>query len=495
VESGETVSYKQLDERSNQCAALLRGLGMEIGDTVAICMDNTPYYFEICWAAQRAGLYFTCISSRLTAPEVAYIIKDSNAKVVFISRSQQAIAAELAIDLNSSCRLFAVDAPIQGYENYLPLRNQQETTPIEDETAGVEMLYSSGTTGKPKGIMTQLSGAAIDVPSALTLLLESLYHFDQSSIYLSPAPLYHSAPLRYNMAVQRFGGTCIVMEKFDAELALNTIEAYRITHSQWVPTMFVRMLKLAPAVRDKYDLSTMQVAIHAAAPCPKEIKRQLLDWWGPIIHEYYAGTEANGFTALNSEEWLANPGSVGKCVMGEVHIVDDNDYEVPAGEQGAIYFTGGADFSYHNAPEKTAESRNSKGWSTLGDIGYVNKEGYLFLTDRKANMIISGGVNLYPQETENLLVSHPKVMDVAVFGVPNSDYGEEVKAVVQPMDMAQASDILEAELIDFCRQKLSSLKAPRSIDFSEELPRHPNGKLYKRLLKDKYWGKKGSRII
>jgi len=285
-----------------------------------------------------------------------------------------------------------------------------------------------------------------------------------------------------------------VMGKFDPENALRLIEKYNISHSQWVPTMFVRMLKLPAETRDKYDLSSHQYAIHAAAPCPKQIKREMIEWWGPIIYEYYAGSEANGLTALNSEEWLQNEGSVGKVLFGEIHICDDDGNEVETGQEGTVYFGNGPEFEYHNDPEKTAGSRHPKGWSTLGDVGYVNDEGYLFLTDRKANMIISGGVNIYPQETENLLVSHPLVMDVAVFGVPNADFGEEVKAVVQLRDPSQASQHVADELIAYCRERLSHIKCPKSIDFEAELPRHDNGKLYKRLLKERYWKGHDSRI-
>ena len=357
------------------------------------------------------------------------------------------------------------------------------------------MLYSSGTTGRPKGIKIPLSGEPIDTTNALIGLTQFLYDFNENMVYLSPAPLYHAAPLRYCMTVQKFGGTVVVMEKFEPEDALELIERHKITHSQWVPTMFVRMLKLPPETRAQHDVSSLKVAIHAAAPCPIPIKQEMMDWWGPVIYEYYAGTEGNGFCAISPEEWLARPGSVGKALLGEIHILDEDGTEQPPGEPGTIYFANGPVFEYHNAPDKTAESRNASGWSTLGDIGYVDEEGYLFLTDRKAHMIISGGVNIYPQEIENLLITHPKVADVAVFGVPNEDFGEEVKAVVQPIDMADAGSDLEAELIAFCRAELSSVKCPRSVDFMAELPRHPTGKLYKRLLRDQYWGNRDSKIV
>jgi acyl-CoA synthetase (AMP-forming)/AMP-acid ligase II len=325
--------------------------------------------------------------------------------------------------------------------------------------------------------------------------MAGLYGASADSIYLSPAPNYHAAPLRFIMSMLRLGATCVVMEKFDAIQALQLIERHRVTHSQWVPTMFVRMMKLSEEERARFDVSSLTCAIHAAAPCPVPIKQQLIEWWGPIVHEYYAGTEANGFTAINSEEWLAHKGSVGRPLRGEVHIVGEDGSELPLGEPGAIYFGGGGTFEYHNDPEKTAQSYNEQGWSTLGDIGYLDEEGYLYLTDRTANMIISGGVNIYPQEAENLLVTHPKVVDAAVFGVPNPDFGEEVKAVVQLAPGCEAGPELERELITYCEAQLARLKCPRSIDFERELPRHPNGKLYKRLLKQRYWGGHQTTII
>jgi acyl-CoA synthetase (AMP-forming)/AMP-acid ligase II len=329
-------------------------------------------------------------------------------------------------------------------------------------------------------------------------LVSVLFGGDADTIYLSPAPLYHAAPLRFCMATHEVGGTVVVMEHFDPEQALAFIERYRATHSQWVPTMFVRMLKLPREVRERYDVSSLKVAIHAAAPCPVPVKRQMIEWWGPVFHEYYAGTEGNGFVYCNSEMWLAHPGTVGTPLACTVHIVGDDGEEVPQGESGTIYFEGGTEFEYYNDPDKTAASRSSRGWSTLGDVGYLDADGFLYLTDRKAFMIISGGVNIYPQEAENVLINHPAVIDVAVFGVPNEDFGEEVKAVVQPAAMpadADAAAALERELIAYCRNELADVKCPRTIDFREELPRHPTGKLYKRLLKDEYWSGHQSRII
>ena len=494
--SGETLTYRELEARSNQGAQLFRKLGLKTGDGIAIFMENHLRYLEICWAAQRAGLYYTCISSRLTAGEVEYIVRDCGAKLFIASQSLAKIAGEVAPAL-SDLERFMVGGTIPGYASYESAAAEMPTARIADETAGADMLYSSGTTGRPKGVRVPLSGLPIDSPSPLMLIVTGLFGMHQNTIYLSPAPLYHAAPLRYCMAVHRIGGTVVVMEHFDAEEALRLIGKYRATASQWVPTMFVRMLKLPDEVRAGYDVSSMKTAIHAAAPCPIDVKRRMIEWWGPVLHEYYAGTEGNGFCYVNSGDWLARPGTVGKSLLGEIHICDDEGNELPVGEEGVIYFGGGAQFQYHNDEKKTRDSRHPghPEWSTLGDVGKLDAEGYLYLTDRKAFMIISGGVNIYPQEAENVLISHPDVADVAVIGVPNEEFGEEVKAVVQPIDWDRAGPALADDLIAYCRAQLSPIKCPRSVDFERELPRHPTGKLYKRLVRDRYWGKRDSRIV
>lgn len=493
--TGEVVTYRQLDERSNRCAQLFRRLGLRTGDSIAFCLENHPRFFEIAWAAQRSGLYYTPISSRLTAPEVEYIVGDCAAKVFLTSAYKRDVAAALDGCLPGVHTRLMLDDVVSGYESYETLVARQPAAPIADEVEGQDMLYSSGTTGRPKGVRFPLAGNPAGTPPPLLQMMKYLYAASEDTTYLSPAPLYHAAPMRFCMSIQRLGGTAVVMEKFDPLEALRLIERYRITHSQWVPTMFIRMLKLPADQRRRHDLSSLRVAVHAAAPCPIPIKEQMIAWWGPVLHEYYAGTEGNGFTAITSEEWLQHKGSVGRPLLGELHIVGDGGDDLPPGEVGTIYFAGGATFEYHNDPDKTARSRNAKGWSTLGDVGYVDQDGYLYLTDRKADMIISGGVNIYPQEAENLLATHPKVADVAVFGVPNPDLGEEVKAVVEPVEMAEAGPELERELIAFCHQQLAKFKCPRSIDFEAELPRHPTGKLYKRLLKDRYWKGHATRII
>jgi acyl-CoA synthetase (AMP-forming)/AMP-acid ligase II len=491
--SGESVTYKQLDDRSNQGAQLFRSIGLEVGDHIAICMENNARYFEVCWAAQRSGLIYTAISSRLTAPEAAYIIEDCQAKVLITSHAKRDIAAELRATLPETVRVYMVGGKADSWENAIAT---QPAEPIADEVEGSDMLYSSGTTGRPKGVSIPIEHTPMGGMPALLPLLTALYGATESSIYLSPAPLYHAAPLRFNMAMLRIGATCVVMEQFDAVEALRLIERHRVTHSQWVPSMFVRMFKLPEAERVRHDVSSLEVAVHAAAPCPIPVKEKMIEWWGPVLHEYYAGTEANGFTAINSKDWLEHKGSVGRPLTAKLFILDDDGNELVPGEIGGVYFASGSDsFEYHNDPNKTAESRSPQGYTTLGDIGYVDDDGFLYLTDRKADMIISGGVNVYPREAENVLITHPAVADVAVFGIPNEDFGEEVKAVVQPTDPAAAGPPLAAELIEYCLARLTKIKCPRSIDFDAELPRHPTGKLYKRLLKDRYWGDRKSRII
>lgn len=494
--TGETISFGELDARSNRAAQLFRSLGLAPGDHVAFCLENHPRFFELCWAAQRSGLYYTAISSRLTAPEIEYIVDDCGARVFLTSAKKAEEARALAERCPHVERRLMLDGTVPGFEAYEEAVAAQPAEPVPDEQEGADMLYSSGTTGRPKGIKLPLSGKAPgEETPRLVLLLKGLYGFDEESVYLSPAPLYHAAPLRFNMRVQSLGGTSVVMEHFEPREALRLIERYRVTHSQWVPTMFVRMLKLPEAERARFDVSSLRVAIHAAAPCPVEVKERMIEWWGPVLHEYYAGTEGNGFCALDSHEWLAHKGSVGRPIRGELHILDEEGNELPPGEVGTVYFSGGGSFEYHNAPEKTEASRSAQGYTTLGDVGYLDEEGYLYLTDRKAYMIISGGVNIYPQEAENVLVTHPKVADAAVLGVPNEEFGEEVKAVVQPLEGVAAGPELEHELLEFCRSKLSHVKCPRSVDFEAELPRHPTGKLYKRLLKDRYWKGRESRIV
>jgi long-chain acyl-CoA synthetase len=492
--SGETVTYRRLDEQSNRIAQLFRSLGLVAGDHVAIFMENNVRFFEFCWGAQRSGLIYTAISSRLTAAEVDYIVGDCGARLFVTSKYLADKAAELAPLMTGVANRFMVDGAIAGYQSWEQTIARQPATPVADQVMGRDMLYSSGTTGRPKGVLPVGEPQPIDADSALVQINRKLYGVGPDTIYLSPAPLYHAAPLRFNMTVMKLGGTCVLMENFDAEDYLRLVGQHKITHTQLVPTMFVRFLKLPDEARLRHDVSSLRCAIHAAAPCPIPVKEKMIAWWGPILWEYYAGTEGNGLTLCNSQEWLAHKGTVGKAVVGTLRICDDDGTEMPTGQPGTIYFAGGNPFRYHNDPKKTLESRHPEGWTTLGDVGYVDADGFLYLTDRKAFMIISGGVNIYPQEAENLLINHPKVMDCAVFGVPNDDFGEEVKAVVQPRDMSDADGALAEELIDYCKQHLSAIKCPRSIDFESELPRHPTGKLYKRLLRDRYWQGRETKI-
>jgi long-chain acyl-CoA synthetase len=493
--TGETVSYRQLDDQSNRIAQLFRSLGLRPRDHIALFLENNPRFYEICWGAQRAGLIYTALSSRLTAAEAEYIVKDCGARLFVTSTYLADKAAELGRSIAHLPHRFMIDGTIAGYKSWEEAVVAQSATRLADEVAGHDMLYSSGTTGRPKGVLPVVEPQPIDADNPLLQITAKLYGMDESTIYLSPAPLYHAAPLRFNMSVMRLGGTSVIMDSFEAEEFLRLVPKHKVTHTQLVPTMFVRFLKLPDEARLKYDVSSLRCAIHAAAPCPIPVKEKMIDWWGPIIWEYYGGTEGNGLTMCNSAEWLAHKGTVGRAVVGQLRICDDAGHELPPGEPGTVYFAGGREFAYHNDPKKTAESRNAQGWTTLGDVGYVDADGFLHLTDRKAFMIISGGVNIYPQEAENLLINHPRVMDCAVFGVPNEEFGEEVKAVVQPRDMSDAGPQLAEELLAYCRQHLSTLKCPRTIDFEAELPRHPTGKLYKRLLRDRYWQGRTSKIM
>ncbi|PZP07577.1 MAG: acyl-CoA synthetase, partial [Sphingomonas hengshuiensis] len=386
------------------------------GDTVALLLDNIPAFFGLVWGAQRAGLFYVCIPAKLTAPEVEYIVRDSGARLIVASAAMQGVAEALT-DLLPDVTRYIIGGDARGWAPWEDAVTPLPDTPIADERAGTDMLYSSGTTGRPKGVRVALpEDPAIAAPNVLVMLASALYGIGSNSIYLSPAPLYHAAPWRWSMTVMRHGGTVVMMQHFEPEAALAAIERYRVNTSQWVPTHFVRMLKLDAATRARYDLSTLKVAIHAAAPCPIPVKEAMIDWWGPVLYEYYAGSEGNGLTTIDSAQWMTHKGSVGKAAYGQLHICDDAGAELPPGAEGLIYFGGGGAFEYHNDPAKTAEARHPQGWTTLGDIGRMDEEGYLYLTDRKSFMIISGGVNIYPQEIENRLITHPRVADVAVIG-------------------------------------------------------------------------------
>src|SRR5271166_3807224 len=489
--SGTVVTFDDLEARANRLAHRFRRAGLREGDVVAILMENNEHIHAVMWAARRSGLYYVPVNTHLTAAEAAYIVDNSSAKAIIGSAALRDTCAGLAEHLPGGLpSLLLIAGPIPpgdlpGWEHYPECVAGQPETPIADEIEGDLLQYSSGTTGRPKGIKRELPHVPpAEAPGMMSALVG--FWMDPDSVYLSPAPLYHTAPSVWSMTVQAGGITTVVMEKFDPEGALDAIQRHRVTHGQFVPAMFTRMLKLPDFVRNSYDLCTLERVMHAAAPCPVEIKKQVIDWWGPIVDEYYASSEAIGSTLITAEEWLAHPGSVGKPMMCQIHILDENGNELPPGQAGEIYFEGGYSFEYLNDAEKTAASHDSHGWTTVGDVGYLDDDGYLYLTDRRHHMIISGGVNIYPQEAENMLVTHPKVMDAAVFGIPDDEMGQSVKAVVQTVDPADATDEFADDLLVWLRDRLAHYKCPRSISFEAQLPRTDTGKLYKNELVKKY---------
>lgn len=491
--SGRVMTYAELDDVARRLASGFQALGLQPGEPIALLVDNEIMYHPLAWGAWYAGLYFTPISTRLTADEVRYIIEDSGAKLFVASAPHEELLRQLRARIPAIAHWLLTgngSGDIPGTDDLIAAASPLEVGP--DQTIGSDMLYSSGTTGRPKGIKPKL-GARRDDPHPLSVLLGKLYGFDADARYLTPAPLYHGAPTKYSMAIHRYGGTNIIMEKFDPEAALAAIETYEVTHSQWVPTMLQRLARLPEAVKARYDLSSLKAAIHAAAPCPPELKRQIIDWWGSCIHEYYAGSEACGYTAVDSAEWLKRPGTVGRSVFGELHILREDGTEADIGEVGQIYFANGPTFEYHNDPEKTARAYNDRGWVTLGDMGRLDEDGYLYLADRKDFMIITGGVNVYPTEVEHLLAMHKLVEDVAVFGLPHEEFGEEVTAIIQPREWPKDVNAFIAEIDAFCRAGLSRIKSPRRIELSPDLPRQPNGKLYKKALREQYLSRMKTR--
>jgi acyl-CoA synthetase (AMP-forming)/AMP-acid ligase II len=478
--TGQAIDYATLEALSNQSAHRLRAQGLQRGDGVATLFDNGPEVFVLGLAAQRSGLYLTSISNKLSVADIGYILHDCGAELL--------IASDRYIEAARQAAALAEGVRAIGWSDWAASAAEQPETPIADQSPGTDMLYSSGTTGRPKGVKFPLPEGGIDHPTPLMAMGTNLYGMGPDTRYLSTSPLYHAAPLRWAMTVQRLGGTVVVMDRFDAEAALALIARYRITHATFVPTHFIRMLKLPDETRERYDMGSLRAVVHAAAPCPVPVKRAMIDWWGPIVHEYYSGTETCGITAISAAEWLDKPGSVGKAVLGTLRITDDAGNALPAGAEGNVCFADGPRFEYHHDPEKTAMAYDRNGWATLGDIGRVDADGFLFLTDRKSFMIISGGVNIYPQEIENILVTHPKVADVAVIGIPDEEMGECVLAIVQPAAGIVADDALADELRDFARSALGGVKTPRRFDFRTELPREPTGKLMKRRLIDAYRG-------
>ncbi|MBW3668473.1 MAG: acyl-CoA synthetase [Actinobacteria bacterium] len=487
AETGESRTYEALDGASASLAQHFRKVGLGVGDNVAILMDNRPELLETAWAAQRSGLYYTPLNWHLTPGEMAYILDDCQARVLVVGADHADVAAGL-LGERPHLHGVVVGADVPGSARYEDVLADMPSDPLPDETEGQDMIYTSGTTGKPKGGMRPLPPFhPADETDKLTRLF-GWAGMGADTVYLSPgAPLYHAAPLRFSIMQGRLGGTTVVMQRFDPLAALASIERYAVTHSQWVPTMFVRLLRLSEEERTGFDLSSHTLAMHAAAPCPVEVKRQMMAWWGRIIHEYYGASEGGALSHIGPEDWLAHPGSVGRAVYGRFRILDDNGNELPPDEPGTVYYEKGLPIRYHNDEEKTRTAHGPNGWSTVGDLGYLDGDGYLYLVGRRANLIISGGVNIYPQEIEDVLTTHPAVADVAVIGVPNADFGQEVRAVVEPVDHGNAGPELADELIAYCRAQLAAFKCPRTVDFERELPRAPNGKLYKRLLMDRYW--------
>jgi len=464
ADSGLSVSYSELNERSNRVAQLLQSMGLGKGDGIAIFMENNDRFLEICWAAQRSGLYYTAISSRLTAPEVEYIVNDCGARAFFTSRAKAEVTADLVGKLPAAERSFMVGGATAGYESFEDAVAAQPATAVDNETEGADMLYSSGTTGRPKGVRVPLPNKPIGTPNPLVSMVTFLYGFSGDDVYLSPAPLYHAAPLRFTMSLLRLGATCIIMENFTAEQSLALIEKYRVTCSQWVPTMFVRMLKLEQAERDRHDTSSLRVAIHAAAPCPAAIKEQMIDWWGPVLYEYYGGTEGNGLTAIDSPQWLAHRGSVGRPLMGELHIVDDDGKELPAGETGMVYFGGGGKFEYHNDPEKTADAYNEQGWSTLGDVGYLDESGRLWFCGRKAHRVVTATQTLFTVPCEAIFNQHERVFRSALVGV--GARGQQMPVICIQLERGDA----QRETVALRRELLEMAAAdPRTRDITTVL--------------------------
>jgi acyl-CoA synthetase (AMP-forming)/AMP-acid ligase II len=486
--SGVVVTYAELEQRSLRGAQTLRALGLKPGDHLAVYMENNQHYMALVWAAQRAGVIVTPISSHAKVPEVLYILENSDAKLLVTSARMAAPAAELRASAHRVPHFFMVDGAASGYRSWEEALAAAPATAVADECAGALMMYSSGTTGSPKGVYPKWQpGRPITSLEPGQQLIKKYFGFDLDTVFLSPAPLYHAAPLVANLVVMFQGGTSVIMERFDPEESLALLNRYAVTHSQWVPIMFIRMLKLPPEVRARYVPGTHRCAIHAAAPCPKEVKLQMIEWWGEILREYYSSTENVGMTVLDTPQWLTHQGSVGTPFGCKLHILDDDGRELPVGDVGDVFFESAAvGFEYYKEPEKTRSVTNAQGWVTIGDIGYLDGEGYLYLTDRKNFMIITGGVNVYPQEVENVLILHPRVADVAVFGVPNAEFGQEVKAVVQPRPPEGGSPEFAAELSLWCKERLSGIKCPKSIDFAVELPRLENGKLYKREIAQRY---------
>lgn len=479
-DSGLTWTFGQLQRRTDEAAAMLAAHGLGFGDHIAVLFANEPELFPVVWAAQRTGLYYTPVNWHLTPDEAAYIVADCGAQVLFASPAHRELTERISAAVPTVVPVITGTGPAATDGGDVARAARDGDLPQRWE--GFAMFYSSGTTGRPKGIARPPVRTPLGTAGPIDALMRRLYGLGPDSVYLSTGPLYHAAPLGWSTATQRVGGTTVVMERFDALRTLELIERYRVTHVQFVPTMMQRLLRLPARDRQRYDLSSLRTVVHAAAPCPVDLKRQFIDWFGPIVWEYYAGSEGNGYFAIDASDWLAHPGSVGRAMYGTPHVLDDNGTELPAGEIGTIWFEGTAAFAYHNDTEKTAGAFNDKGWSTLGDVGRLDPDGYLYLSDRRVDLIISGGVNIYPQEIENVLTAHPAVYDAAVVGVPDEEMGQRVVAVVQAEPGADFD--LTEQLFAHCRAHLAGFKCPREVVLADELPRLPSGKLLRRWVRD-----------
>jgi long-chain acyl-CoA synthetase len=487
--AGRHLDFGTLQSQIDQAVALLASYGLTFGQHIAVLFGNEAELFPIVWAAQRTGLYYTPVNWHLTSEEASYVVGDCDARVLIASHAHAELATTIAAAVPGlPTVVLAPDGslPEPPGEVDTDAVTDLVTATLPQEWEGFAMFYSSGTTGRPKGVLRPPVRTPVGTTGAIDQLMRGLYGLSSDSVYLSTGPLYHAAPLGWSTATQRVGGTTVVMERFDALTVLELIERHRVTHVQFVPTMMTRLLRLSEEERNRFDLSSLKYVIHAAAPCPIEVKRAIIDWFGPIVWEYYAGTEGNGYFAIDSADWLAHPGSVGRAMYGSTHILDDEGHELPVGDIGTIWFEGTGEFAYHNDKEKTSTAFNDRGWSTLGDVGHVESDGYLYLSDRRVDLIISGGVNIYPQEVENCLVSDAAVYDAAVIGIRDEEMGQRVVAVVQPEAGVTPGPELAAALIAHCQLHLAKFKCPREVYFVTELPRLPSGKLLRRRVRDEF---------